>query len=59
MRSDKGIDIKQSDNQYHITVKSGEHSTVNKYSNALVSLLEKVKNGTEYELKLKKAANKK
>jgi hypothetical protein len=55
-----GVNIKESDNQYHIAVKSGESSMVHKYSDAFVSLLQKVRDGEDYEIKLKKrkAANK-
>ncbi|RCS44020.1 SIR2 family protein [Bremerella cremea] len=51
--SEKGVDITESDNQYHIKVKTGrgdKSATHNKYSDAAVSLLEKVKDGKEYKL---------
>jgi len=49
-----GVNIKESDNQYHIAVKSGESSMIHKYSDAFVSLLQKVRDGENYEIKLKK-----
>lgn len=52
--SDKGIDIKASDNQYHIKVKAGDKTEFNKYSEAFVDLLKKVKLGESYEISLKK-----
>lgn len=49
-----GEDIKQSDNQYHIAVKSGESGFVHKYSDATVELLQKVMNGENFDLSLTK-----
>lgn len=49
---DKGIDIKQSDNQYHITVKAGEKTTFHKYSEAFVDLLRNVQWHKPYEVNL-------
>ena len=48
----KGIDLKASDNQYHISIKSGNAVQTRKYSQALVDLLLSVKNGEEYEVAL-------
>lgn len=42
------IDIKKSDNPYHITMKTGEKSSTNKYSQATVDLLAKVASGKDY-----------
>lgn len=49
----KKINIKASDNQYHIKVKSGDKSDFNKYSEAFVDLLRKVMAGEPYEVALK------
>lgn len=48
----KGVDLKTSDNQYHISIKSGNAVQTRKYSQTLVDLLSLVKNGDEYELLL-------
>lgn len=49
-----GEDIKLSDNQYHIKVKSGETSAIHKYSEAFIDLLSKVQRGDDYTLALNK-----
>lgn len=56
---EKKINIKLSDNQYHIRVKSGDKSTFNKYSEAFVDLLRKVQNSEPYEINLKRTPKKK
>jgi hypothetical protein len=55
---EKRVNIKTSDNQYHITIKSGSKSSFNKYSEAFVELLKKVENGEPYETNLKKKSKK-
>lgn len=50
IQGDHGIDIRATDNPYHITLKGGTRSVFHKYSDKLVSLLEKVRQGEEYEL---------
>ena len=57
--NEKKINIKQSDNQYHIKVKAGDKTTFNKYSEAFVDLLRKVQNSEPYEVKPKKKIKKK
>lgn len=52
IKEDKGIDIKLSDNQYHVAVKTSQKTTSRKYSDSLTDLLFKVKNGEEYVVKL-------
>lgn len=49
----KKINIKTSDNQYHIKVKAGDKSEFNKYSEAFVDLLRKVMSDQAYEVALK------
>jgi hypothetical protein len=56
---EKKINIKQSDNQYHIKVKAGDKSIFNKYSEAFVDLLRKVQNAEQYEVNLRKNTKKK
>lgn len=46
---DTGIDIKATDNKYHITIKTGK-SELNMYSREAVDLLKKVKDGMVYEV---------
>ncbi|CAK8717922.1 MAG: SIR2-like domain-containing protein [Candidatus Electronema aureum] len=52
IKKEKGIDINESDNKYHIKVKSGasEKSAVHKYSEAFVDLLRKVQQQLPYEI---------
>jgi hypothetical protein len=49
----KKVNIKTSDNQYHIKVKAGDKSEFNKYSEAYIDLLRKVMDGQAYEVSLK------
>lgn len=51
---DKKLNIKASDNQYHIKVKAGDKCEFNKYSEAFVELLRNVQSGAPYEVNLKK-----
>ena len=48
--SEKGVDIKSTDNKYHISVKTGQTSCSKKYSNECIELLRKVMNGEEYDI---------
>ncbi len=61
IKHDKGVDITASDNQFHISVRSGTNSFIHKYSEAAVELLRKVLGGEDYDptLKKKKSAPKK
>lgn len=54
IKNDKGVDIRATDNQYHCAVKVGKKDTslARKYSEALVVLLEKVREGKVYQVKL-------
>lgn len=49
-----GVDIKSSDNQYHIAVKSGTNSVIHKYSDTCVELLRKVYKEEAYDATLKR-----
>lgn len=49
---EKGIDIKASDNQYHIGIKVGQESINHKYSNLCVELLKQVEAGQDYTVQL-------
>lgn len=49
---EKGIDIKSSNNRYHIHIRLGSKSNVNKYSKSCIDLLEKVKNDLPYVLEM-------
>ena len=57
VKKDSGIDITASDNQLHISVRSGTNSFVHKYSEAAVALLSKVMKGEPYNATLKKKAS--
>lgn len=59
IKQDKGVDISASDNQFHISVRSGTNSFVHKYSEAAVDLLSKVLQGVDYNVALKKKETKK
>ena len=48
--NEKGVDIKESDNKYHISIKVGKVMRHNKYSDAFIDLLIKVRNNEVYEV---------
>ncbi|MEC3890234.1 hypothetical protein [Xanthomonas campestris] len=48
-----GINVKSTDNQYHIKVKAGTKGEFRKYSEAFVDLLRKVKSREQYQITLK------
>lgn len=48
-----GVDIRDTDNQYHIDIGYNQEEPVHRYSDAAVELLSKVDNGEEYELDLR------
>lgn len=50
IKKEKGIDIKASDNKYHIAIKAGSVLQTRKYSQSLLDLLLLVKEGKEYEV---------
>ncbi|WP_231571514.1 hypothetical protein [Gordoniibacillus kamchatkensis] len=49
IKLEKGINIKASDNKYHVTIKTNK-SEMNKYSHEAVKLLAKVKDGHDYHV---------
>lgn len=59
IRDEKEINICESDNQYHISVKSGTNTFVHKYSEAAINLLRSVEAGEPYDISLKKKSAKK
>ena len=52
IKTTNNIDIKATDNKYHISIKTGKASFSHKYSKELVSLLKTVKDGDEYKIDL-------
>jgi hypothetical protein len=54
VKKETGVDIKASDNKYHCAVKVGkkDSSVSRKYSPALVSLLESVRDGASYKVEI-------
>jgi hypothetical protein len=53
-----GVDIKDSDNIFHVNIKTGTLSNTRKYSDLAVSLLEKVRDGDDYSENLSKMNSK-
>lgn len=45
-----GVNIKDSDNPYHVKIKSGQKGEFHKYSAKAIELLEKAREGADYEL---------
>jgi len=52
LESKEGVNIKNSDNKYHIAIKAGEKIQTHKYSQACVDILKKVMGGNSYQLNL-------
>lgn len=52
IEAEKGVNIQETDNRYHIRVKTGKNSFTGKYSQALVDLLRRVKDGEDYEVNM-------
>lgn len=52
IEEEKGINIKESDNQYHMDIAFDREDTQHRYSDSAVELLRKVRDGEEYELEL-------
>lgn len=52
IKEEKGIDIKESDNRYHMKIKNGRKNFNRMYSPEAIILLEKVMNGQDYEIRL-------
>jgi len=50
VKEEKGMNIKASDNKYHIAIKTGNSMYTHKYSEATVDLLKKIKDSVEYEV---------
>lgn len=51
IKLEKGINIKASDNNYHVTIKIGK-TEMNKYSQEVVKLLTKVRDNKEYKMEI-------
>lgn len=52
IEGDTGIDIKASDNRYHLAIRSNESIQTRKYSQAAIQLLRKVQNNEEYDVEV-------
>ncbi len=50
IKSQTGVNIKATDNRYHIAILAGNTMQAHKYSQNAVDLLAKVRNGEDYEL---------
>jgi len=49
---EQGINIKTSDNKYHIAIRAGNRIQTHKYSQACVDLLRCLKDGSQYEIEI-------
>lgn len=50
--NETGIDIKKTDNQYHVKIKTGVKSGARKWSHAAVDILRKVRDGEKYDVSI-------
>lgn len=57
VKTEKGIDIKASDNRYHIGIKTGRRNVTHKYTDAAIELLRKVSDDEEYVVDVPVKAN--
>jgi hypothetical protein len=53
LKKEHKVDLKESDNRYHIAVRFGESPPNHKYSEALIDLLLKMKNGEPYSVTMR------
>ncbi len=49
---DKGLNIKASDNKYHVAVMAGKIMQTHKYSQAAIDLLSSVMKGNDYHVEI-------
>jgi hypothetical protein len=49
-RIEKRVNIKESDNKYHVAIMAGQVMQTHKYSQAAIDLLTRVRDGVEYEV---------
>jgi hypothetical protein len=52
LTKESGVNIKQSDNQYHCKTKTGKKSAVHKYSDDLLDIILRMAKGEEYKLEM-------
>ncbi len=52
IEKEKGVNIKESDNKYHVAIMAGQVMQTHKYSQCMIDLLEVVKNGGDYKVEL-------
>ena len=52
LKQETGVDIKASDNRYHIATRTGKKSSTNKYSDSLLILLQKMRDGKSYDFNM-------
>lgn len=52
IEKDKGVNIKVSDNKYHVAIMAGKVMQTHKYSQAAIDLLSSVMNGDDYQVEI-------
>ena len=52
IENERGLNIKESDNKYHIAIKAGQVLQAHKYSQSAIDILSLVMNGDDYEVQL-------
>lgn len=52
IRDETGVHLRETDNRYHVAVKTGKSSISRKWSHEAIALFQSVLDGEEYELKL-------
>lgn len=50
IKAEKGVDIKRTDNKYHVAIKAGKQTIIHKYSEKAVELLKHVKERQDYDV---------
>ena len=51
IKEETGVNIKTFDNRYHVKTKTGKRSEAHKYSDSLLIMLEKKRDGKPYDFK--------
>lgn len=52
IKEEKGVDLKSSDNKYHMATKAGKKAIIHKYSDQMISLIDKIKSGEAYSVEI-------
>ncbi len=52
IHEEKGVNLRETDNKYHVAIKTGKASVSRKWSHQALALFKKILEGEEYEVDL-------